>query len=81
MSRDMLSESRGQDAEELNSNESYQASKIAAQSQTFSAEWRISSCIMIIAENGFFERKILVLDLQRLWIMWWRNGVGLVYII
>jgi hypothetical protein len=66
MSREMLSESRGHDAGELISIESYQASKIAAQSQTFSAEWRISSCIMINVENVIFERKILVLDLQRL---------------
>ena len=66
MSRDMLSESRGHDAGELISIESQQTYRQAAQSQTFSAEWRISSCIKKISENVIFERKILMLDLQRL---------------
>jgi len=66
MSKDMLSESRGHHAGELKSNESHQASKIAAQSQTFSAECRISSCIMINVENGILEEKIMFPDLQRL---------------
>jgi hypothetical protein len=47
----------------------------------FSAEWRISGCIMINVENGQFEEKIMMPDLQRQWSMWWRKGVGLVYII